>query len=101
MSMVTALSCPIGAFENSPAIYRRGRNDKLFLVPSGRLNKGDQASLQDAIGFFARFPGIEMPGYFQMSLQDKECLNRSIYDCFGLNLVAFGSVLNATKLRRK
>ena len=77
--MNEAFPSPIGAFENSPAIYRRERNDKIFFVPSGRLNQRNQASLQDAIFFAHVFPALKCRAIFHCPYRTLKTLNRSVY----------------------
>ena len=82
--MLFELASPIGAFENSPAIYRREKNDKMFFVPSGRLNQGNQASLQDAMDFSQAFQALKCLAIFKCPFRTLKAFNRSIRDCFEL-----------------
>ena len=84
--MNEAFPSPIGAFENSPAIYRRERNEKIFFVPSGRLNQRNQASLQDAMFFAHGFPALKCRAIFHCPYRTLKTLNRSVYDRFRLKL---------------
>ena len=45
----SGIYAPLGASENSPAIYRRERNDKKFFVPSGRLIHGKGISIIEVL----------------------------------------------------
>jgi hypothetical protein len=63
-------SRPEGTFDNSPAFQCRVDVIKM-LSPEGAVESVDhvdmvQPSLRDFV-YFDRIPGIEMPGYFQLS----------------------------------
>ncbi len=68
----TAPLCPEGACENSPAFQRRVSGPKEQLRPEGTAGpkESSQSSLRDD-GPSSGLPGVETPGYCQMSLRDK------------------------------
>ncbi len=68
----TAPFCPEGASDNSPAFQRRVSGPKEQVRPEGTAesNECSQSSLRDE-GPFCGLPGVETPGYCQMSLRDK------------------------------
>ncbi len=64
--------CPEGASENRPAFQRRVSEPKEQFRPEGIAESKEysQSSLRD-VSPFSRLPGVETPGYYQMSLRDK------------------------------
>ena len=73
---------PEGHFENSPAVYCWVQREKKTLVPKGRLKFlfiTNSVSIQVSIvppglkrHSGIRFPSDESPGYYRMSLRDKD-----------------------------
>jgi hypothetical protein len=64
-------SCvPQGHSENSPAFERRGLTVSPS-SPAGTTENGVSFQPSRGTRFFQTFPGIEMPGYFQVFLRNR------------------------------
>ncbi len=100
--MKNSMPCnaPLGAKENSPAIYRRERNDKFFFVPSGRLIHGNQASLRDAIDFSPVFQALKCLAIFKCPFRTLNSLNRRIHESFPLKLARMAPTPDLQRFRK-
>ena len=71
VGQITAPLCPEGASENSPAFQRRVSAPNEQVRPGGTAENREysQSSLRDESPY-SGLPGVETPGYYQVSLRD-------------------------------
>src|SRR5437016_1074992 len=80
--------CSVGTTENSPAFQRRV-GEQPMSSPAGtaeffhhKTNRNSFSIVPSGLNFISHFPGVETPGYFQMSLPGRNSARISLTSHF-------------------